>query len=101
MGHLRETRTIGRVCSHFERHAVLTKTAVSCLKFTAAVRYKPPWDESDRYHRTDILRSTQVAGKQLNLGPDREADFHCYHELMVKPATAPVPAQASGAVATL
>ena len=42
----------------------------------------------------------QVAGKQPNLGPDREAAF-CYPELMAKPATVPVPARTGDAVAVL
>ena len=33
----------------------------------------------------------QLAGKQINLGPDRDAAFRRYHELMGRPKAAPRP----------
>lgn len=46
------------------------------------------------FRRSRGLWYVEVAGRQVNLGPDREAAFRRYHELMGKPEAEPKPIDA-------
>lgn len=41
------------------------------------------------FRKSRKLWSVQLDGKQVNLGPDRPAAFHRYHEWMAQPAAMP------------
>jgi hypothetical protein len=52
-----------------------------------------------RTARSDWL--VQVAGKQINLGPDRAAAFRRYHELKGRPRAEPQPLAAKAVLGVL